>query len=201
MKMPQSSSNPPRINHYVRRALGIANNEALGFRHLRIHPEHILLGLIQAEGSITETVLSAMNVTAQITRKVMTETISKFEKVSNEELARNELANWSINLEAVLKVIGDVTPKIGKVAPMHYTPELSSTSLTLMSQAIEMVWQQRASYFCTEHMLLALLALPDSGTQAILEGLGLSQAKIQQTLERLRDNTQEFQRIKDEGPP
>jgi ATP-dependent Clp protease ATP-binding subunit ClpA len=195
--MQQQSSHTPRINWYVRRALAIAQDEAQGFRHLRIHPEHILLGLIQVEGSITETVLSAIDITAQMTRKVMTESIREFEKVSDEALARDELATWKINLDAVLRVIGDVTPKAGKVAPMNYEPKLNSTSITLMSLANAMVWRQKDRNFCTEHVLLSLFSLQDSGTKAILESLGLSQAKAQQTLEVMRTDTQEFKDMAD----
>jgi ATP-dependent Clp protease ATP-binding subunit ClpA len=197
--MQQQPSNPPRINYYVRRALAIAQEEALGFRHRYIHPEHILLGLIQVEDSITKTVLSAMNITAQMTRKVMVETISEFEKVSDEILARDELASWKINLDEVLRVIGDVTPKAGKVAPMNYTPALNATSITLMSLANQIVWRQKDRYFCTEHVLLSLFSLQDSGTEVFLESLGLSQAQVQQRLETLRTDTQEFKDMGDES--
>ena len=189
----------PLLNRYVRSAVLIALEEAKAFRHLRIHPEHILLGLIQAEGSIAETVLSAIDVTAQITRKVMTENIDTFEKVSDESLARNELAAWQVNLDEVLRVIGEITPKVGKVAPMSYTPEMSSNSMKLMSLATETIWRQKDRYFCTEHVLLALFFLQDSGTKVFLESVGLLQDRVQQTLESLREDTQEFKDMNNAG--
>ena len=193
--MRQQPHRLPEMNRYVRTAVLIAREESLYFRHLWIHPEHILLGLIQVPGSITETVLSAMDVTEQMTRKVMTEDLDTFEKVSDESLARKELAVWNINLDEVLKGIADITPKEGKVAPMSYTPEISSASFDLMSLATEMVLQQKATHFCTEHILLALFSLQDSGTKVFLESIGLSQGRVQQMLELMRGDTQEFRDI------
>ena len=189
----------PQMNRYVRTAVLIAREEAIYVRHLQVQPEHILLGLIQVPDSITEAVLSSMDVTAQITRKVMSENYDRFEKVSDVSLARKELASWNINLDDVMKVIRDVTPKAGKVAPMNYSPETSSASFDLMSLATEMVLKQKAKHFFTEHVLLALFSLPDSYTKVFLESVGLEQARVQQTLEIMRDDTQEFKDTKNTG--
>ena len=189
----------PEMNLYVETAMLIAREEALYFRHLRIYPEHIMLGLIQVPGSITEAVLSSMDVAAQIPRKIMTEDLNSFEKVSNESLARKELAAWNINLDEVLKVIGDITPKAGKVAPMNYIPETSSASFDLMSLAVEMVLKQKARYFCTEHVLLAFFSLPDSGIKVFLESVGLSHVRVQERLEIMRGATQEFSDMSNKG--
>jgi ATP-dependent Clp protease ATP-binding subunit ClpA len=183
----------PEMNRYVRTAVLIAREECLYFRHLEIRPEHILLGLIQVPGSITETVLSAIDVTAQMTRKVMAEDIDTFDKVSDKSLAQKELAPWNINLDEVLKGIADIASKAGKVAPMNYTPATSSASFELLSLAAELVLQQKARHFCTDHVLLSLFSLPDWSIKVFLEGIGLSQVRVQQTLELMRGDTQEFE--------
>lgn len=182
----------PEMNRYVRTAVLIAREECLFFRHLEIHPEHIVLGLIEAPGSITQAVLSVMDVTAQMTRKVMTEDIDKFKKVSDKSLAQKELAGWNINLDEVLKGIAELTPKVGKVAPMNFTPETSSASFELLSLAAEIALQQKASHICTDHVLLPLFSLPDWSIKLFIEGIGLSQARVQATLESMRGDTQEF---------
>ena len=190
--MKQQLHRLPEMNQYARTAMLVAREECLYFRHREIQPEHVLLGLIQAPGSITETVLSVMDVTAQMTRKVMTEDIDKFRKVSDKSLAQKELTGLNINLDEVLKGIAEITPKVGKVAPMNYTPETSSASFELLSLASELVLQRKASHICTDHMLLSLFSLPDWSIKVFIEAIGLSQARVQETLASMRGDTQEF---------
>jgi ATP-dependent Clp protease ATP-binding subunit ClpA len=192
MIMGQQLYRVPEMNRYVRTAMLIAREECLYFRHLEIRPEHILLGLIQVPGSITETVLSEMDVTAQLTRKVMSEEIDTLKKVSDKSLAQKELSVWNIDLDKVLKGITDITTKAGKVAPMNYTPETSSASFELLSLAAELVLQQKASHICTDHVLLSLFSLPDWSIKVFLGSIGLWQARVQPTLELMRSDTQEF---------
>ena len=189
----------PEFNRYVKMSVAIAREEALYFRHLYIHPEHILLGLIQAKGSITESVLSAINVTAQRVRRVMTENSDAFEKVSDELLARQELAIWKINLDDVLKVIDNVTAKEGKVAPMNYTPKISSTSQQLMSFATETILRRQDRHFSTEHVLLAMFSLQGRNHKVFIEKVGLSPVEVQGMLEHNRGGTQEFKDINNAG--
>lgn len=126
------------MTYRFRQILSLAHEEATNLGHLKIEPEHLLLGLLHDPP----------------------------EEIND---IRSEL---HIDLEQARAIVNQLTPPANRIIPPNHQPGLSLTTSTLLTKAVEIAQQNKEEQAEPQHILLAILAEPDSRAFKVLEQLG-----------------------------
>lgn len=92
----------------------------------------------------------------------------------NAGVASIVLAGFGTHLDQVRRVVDLETPASEKSATQDQKMTLGESTQAMLLQSIEIARQRGHQFISTEHLLMALAAVDDSRTQAILGRLGLS---------------------------
>jgi ATP-dependent Clp protease ATP-binding subunit ClpC len=99
-------------------------------------------------------------------------------------IAGKALAESGASLDKLRQVVVEATPQAAKAASPAKELELDDATKKLVENAVRMAINGEDQHIGTQHLLLALIALQDPRTQAILESAGLDPEAIRQKLSR-----------------
>ena len=92
------------------------------------------------------------------------------------------LAESGASPDKLRQVVVEATPQAVKAASRAKELELDDATKKLVENAVRMAINGEDQHIGTQHLLLALIALQDPRTQAILESAGLDPEAIRQKL-------------------
>jgi ATP-dependent Clp protease ATP-binding subunit ClpC len=81
-----ASKHLSRFNEHAQHVLALAREEALSFNHHYIGTEHLLLGLLREQGSLAALALEKLDVTPDLVRAAVEETIGRGDQPVEEEI-------------------------------------------------------------------------------------------------------------------
>jgi ATP-dependent Clp protease ATP-binding subunit ClpC len=165
-----------KFTKWAKRAVSLSQEEAITLRHDYIGTEHMLLGLVGAEGGMAGEVLTRHGVSSTRARDETTRILAAAGVVgTGGQEATDALASIGIDVEAIKRQADETFgPGRFRYPRPPFTPRAKKVLELSLRESITL----GHSYVGTEHLLLGMLAEGEGVGMQVLEALDVNLAEL-----------------------
>jgi ATP-dependent Clp protease ATP-binding subunit ClpC len=167
-----------RFTDRARSVLVTAQEASIGFGHKWLGCEHILLGLLAAEGGVSAVVLEAAGLTDAALRTKIVELVG--EESASAVSEQEALAALGIDLDQVRQRLEATFGEGALPEPDAAHPPFTPLAKGSLERARDEAIALGHTYIGTEHLLLGLLAVDGNVGLAVLRALGVDERDLRQ---------------------